>query len=131
MAITKTTDKSQTKHRRLETSHRRVTDNYRRVTDDYKQISDIRLSDRLLQATRTTEVYFQSLTCSRVFIWIFRILKPSIGNVVFRSFIFICKIQKHLDVFWKKGVLKNFAEFTGKYLCRSLFFLIKLQAWGM
>ena len=26
------------------------------------------------------------------------------------------------DVFCKKGVLRNFAEFTGKYLCQSLFF---------
>ena len=29
----------------------------------------------------------------------------------------------------KKGVLRNFAKFTGKHLCQS-FFLIKLQAWG-
>ena len=29
-------------------------------------------------------------------------------------------------MFCKKGVLKNFAEFKGKHLCRSLF-LIKLQ----
>ena len=29
----------------------------------------------------------------------------------------------------KKGVLKNFAKFTGKQLCQSLF-LIKLQASG-
>ena len=28
--------------------------------------------------------------------------------------------------FYKKGVLKNFAKFTGKYMCQSLF-LIKLQ----
>ena len=28
--------------------------------------------------------------------------------------------------FYEKGVLKNFAKFTGKYLCQSLF-LIKLQ----
>ena len=27
----------------------------------------------------------------------------------------------------RKGVLKNFAKFTGKHLCQSLFF-IKLQA---
>ena len=26
------------------------------------------------------------------------------------------------DVFYKKGVLKNFAKFTGKYLYQSLFF---------
>ena len=26
------------------------------------------------------------------------------------------------EVFWKKGVFKNFAKFTGKHLCQSLFF---------
>ena len=26
------------------------------------------------------------------------------------------------EVFYKKGVLKNFTKFTGKYLCQSLFF---------
>ena len=26
------------------------------------------------------------------------------------------------DVFCKKGVLRNFAKFTGKHLCQSLFF---------
>ena len=51
-----------------------------------------------------------------------------IRNFVFRSFIFICKTQKQLSGgVLKKVVLKNFAEFTGKYLCWSLFFLIKLQ----
>ena len=30
------------------------------------------------------------------------------------------------DVFCRKGVLRNFAKFTGKHLCQSLF-LIKLQ----
>ena len=34
------------------------------------------------------------------------------------------------EVFCKKDVLKNFAIFTGKHLCHSLF-LIKLQAWGL
>ena len=31
------------------------------------------------------------------------------------------------EVFCEKGVLRNFAKFTGKHLCQSLF-LIKLQA---
>ena len=32
-------------------------------------------------------------------------------------------MQKQLpDVFCKKGVLRNFAKFTGKHLCQSLFF---------
>ena len=26
------------------------------------------------------------------------------------------------EVFCKKGILRNFTEFTGKYLCQSLFF---------
>ena len=37
--------------------------------------------------------------------------------------------SSHPEVFCKKGVLRNFAKFTGKHLCRSLF-LIKLQASG-
>ena len=37
-------------------------------------------------------------------------------------------VQKQpTEVFFKKDVLKNFANFTGKHLCWSLF-LIKLQA---
>ena len=32
-------------------------------------------------------------------------------------------LKKHPpEVFYKKGVLKNFAKFTGKHLCESLFF---------
>ena len=38
----------------------------------------------------------------------------------------ICGLSKvrssHLEVFSKKGVLKNFAKFTREHLCRSLFF---------
>ena len=30
--------------------------------------------------------------------------------------------QTHRDVFYKKGILRNFAKFTGKHLCQSLFF---------
>ena len=30
--------------------------------------------------------------------------------------------RSYLEVFCKKDVLKNFAEFTGKYCCRGLFF---------
>ena len=37
--------------------------------------------------------------------------------------IFECFLQKQpLEVFYKKGVLKNFAKFIGKHLCQSLFF---------
>ena len=33
----------------------------------------------------------------------------------------LCFQKKPPEVFYKKGVLRNFTEFTGKYLCRSLF----------
>ena len=33
----------------------------------------------------------------------------------------LCKKQSP-DVFYKKGVLRNFAKFTGKHLCQRLFF---------
>ena len=33
-----------------------------------------------------------------------------------------CNIKKQLQVFFKKGVLRNFAKFTGKHLYQSLFF---------
>ena len=32
------------------------------------------------------------------------------------------------EVFYKKGVLRSFAKFTGKHLCQRLF-LMKLQTW--
>ena len=39
---------------------------------------------------------------------------------------FLSRVRKSrsslLEVFCKKGVLRNFAKFTGKYLCQSLFF---------
>ena len=35
----------------------------------------------------------------------------------------ILELQKQpLEMFYEKGVLKNFAKFTGKHLCQSLFF---------
>ena len=45
--------------------------------------------------------------------------------------------NSHPDVFCKKGVLRNFADFTGKHLCQSLFFkkvagpatLLKKRLW--
>ena len=35
---------------------------------------------------------------------------------------FGCIRTSHPEVFRKKGVLKNFAKFTGKHLCQSPFF---------
>ena len=40
--------------------------------------------------------------------------------------------SSHLKVFYKKGVLKIFAKFTGKNLCHSLFFnKVISQAWNL
>ena len=36
--------------------------------------------------------------------------------------IFFKKQKQPPKVFCKKGVLKNFAKFTGEHLCQSLFF---------
>ena len=49
---------------------------------------------------------------------------------VFNFYKIICPIEhkgsnfrnSRLEVFCKKGVLRNFAKFTGKHLCQSLFF---------
>ena len=30
--------------------------------------------------------------------------------------------SSHPEMFWKKGILRNFAKFTGKHMCRSLIF---------
>ena len=107
------TGKSQTSHRRLQTSHRWLKMNLRRI----------QLSQRLLQATRITEVYFQPLTWFNEFIcrpsnicyyaiwfvyetsnWV----KPKIRNFVFRRLFSFVKFRSScLEVFWKKGVLKN------------------------
>ena len=40
---------------------------------------------------------------------------------ILRGF-FICHRQVYQDVVVKKGVLRNFAKFTGKQLCQSLLF---------
>ena len=34
----------------------------------------------------------------------------------------------HLRCSVKNGILRNFSKFTGKHVCQSLFFLVKLQA---
>ena len=42
----------------------------------------------------------------------------------------LLKFRSSRQVFCKKDVLKNFAKFTGKQLCRVSFW-IKLQTWGL
>ena len=41
------------------------------------------------------------------------IFSRNLSPVIFRS--------SHLELFCKKGVLKNFAKFTGKHPCQNLF----------
>ena len=51
---------------------------------------------------------------------LFLIKKRHLQYLIFRS--------SRSQMFFKIGVLKNFANFTAKHLCWSIFF-IKLQAW--
>ena len=46
--------------------------------------------------------------------WGSRQRHPNLKRGIFRS--------RRLEVFFKKGALRNFAKFTGKHLCQSLFF---------
>ena len=62
-----------------------------------------------------------------IFISLFLIISVFISGPV--QFLFIYQLQNpiqlrssHPEVFCKKGVLKNFAKFTGKHLCKRLFF---------
>ena len=50
-----------------------------------------------------------------------RFIHHCIGYFENRSEAYLEK-QSHPKVFCKKGVLENFAKFTGKHLCQSLFF---------
>ena len=43
-----------------------------------------------------------------------RVPNISVGTIIFRG--------SRPEVFCKKDILKNFAKFTGKHLCKSLFF---------
>ena len=60
-----TTDELQTSHRQLQTSHRQQQTSHRQLQGNLIQIQ---LSNRLLQATRTSEVYFQPLRWFNKFI---------------------------------------------------------------
>ena len=40
-----------------------------------------------------------------------------------KEFYWLCNFKSSRpEVFWRKGVLRNFAKFTGKHLCQSFFF---------
>ena len=65
---------------------------------------------------------------------VFIILKKLLAAIIRKSPVFMCRwslstyyFKQPLGVFCKKGVLKNFGNFTGNRLCWSLF-LVKLQA---
>ena len=72
------------------------------------------------------KMFFPNLWNSHFPIFVMRKLQNIYKNTC--TFMFLCWNQKQpSEVFYKKAVLKNFAIFTGKHLCWSLF-LIKLQA---
>ena len=48
--------------------------------------------------------------------------KPTIKRFVKIYPWILCRQKQPLEVFCKKSVLRNFAKFTGKHLCQSLFF---------
>ena len=56
-----------------------------------------------------------------MFAWVFFLVKLQAGNLRLSE-------SSHRRCSVKKGVLKNFANFTGKHLCWRLFFM-KLQFW--
>ena len=49
-------------------------------------------------------------------------MKSRIDKKWVKWFVVTRNRSNHLGVFFKKGVLENFAKFTGNYLCRSVFF---------
>ena len=51
---------------------------------------------------------------SEIFLPRFTLLRPNSSTLTLRS--------SHPEVFYKKGVLRNFAKLKGKHLCQSLFF---------
>ena len=53
-------------------------------------------------------------------IWVISMDRPD------RTVASMSSFQQSPEVFYKKGVLRNFAKFTEKHLCQSLF-LIKFQ----
>ena len=58
------------------------------------------------------------------------ILEPPHVKFFLPTFTFIQSISRssHPEVFWKKGVLRNFSKFT-ENTCARVSFLIKLQAY--
>ena len=44
------------------------------------------------------------------------------------KFMVMWKEKQSPEVFCKKGILRNFAELTGKYTCPKVSFLVKFQA---
>ena len=81
-----------------------------KIANGWRLISSTRLSIILCYSTnnclvvglfhRTYYIFCQKMS----YVWCFRSSRP--------------------EVFGKRGVLRNFAKFTGKHLCRSLFFNI-------
>ena len=69
--------------------------------------------------------------------FLMQFLKPSttiefteLKNALVSNLISECNRSSRRKCSVRKGVLRNYAKFTGKHLCQSLF-LIKLQAWDL
>ena len=85
----------------------------------------------LLHCTCTTHSYHEVIHFTFTF---FLIITINFSNVCF--WFKLKRLQRirssHQSCFTTKGVLRNFAKFTGKQLCQNLFsFLTKLQAWDL
>ena len=69
-----------------------------------------------------TCIFAQKINCFRAFFKVFeQFLATHTQTVSSRNLRFRYRSSRP-EVFCKKGVLRNFAKFTGKHLCQSLFF---------
>ena len=50
-----------------------------------------------------------------------RLIYNTFRRYLFQNGVEACSRSSLPEVFCKKGALRNFAKFTGKYLCQSLF----------
>ena len=57
-----------------------------------------------------------------IFFWIFFWLGIIVSSFIIVGYVWQIFRSSRPEVFCKKGALKNFAKFTGKHLCQSLFF---------
>ena len=96
----------------------------------------------LVAQVRAMKPYIESVSKRFFFLQIWSIAHKTLVSVYLIHR--LCSCHFHLmrfsrssrrEVFCKKGVLRNFRKFTGKYLCQSLFFnkvagmMLKMRLW--